>query len=112
MPSKKIPMPPEVAKALKEQLKAFRKKFHRDPGPDDPVFFDPTADTPQPLPEARVGLMLEQLLEAAREANIRPEVLYAVKKTGRIVTTQNAQYLTPEELAEWDAAIDEFKTLN
>lgn len=29
-------------KILKKQLRAFRKKFGRDPGPNDPVFFDPT----------------------------------------------------------------------
>jgi hypothetical protein len=48
----KIPMSPEVARAMKKQLKAFRKKFHRDPGPNDPIFFDPDADSPQPLSEA------------------------------------------------------------
>ena len=25
------------------------QKFGREPGPDDPVFFDPNADTPQPV---------------------------------------------------------------
>jgi len=112
MPDKKIPISPETAKLLKKQLKAFRKKYHRDPGPDDPVFFDPTADSPQPMPEPVASSMLASILKAAREANIRPEILYAMKKTGRIVTAQNAQYLTPEELAEWDAAIGEFRTLN
>jgi len=112
MPYKKVPMSPETEKLMKKQLKAFRKKFHRDPGPEDPVFFNPEADTPEPMPEPVASSMLASILEAARDANIRPEILYAMKKTGRIVTAQNAQYLTPEELAEWDAAIDEFRTLN
>jgi len=112
MPRNNIPMSPEMARLLKKQLKAFRKKFHRDPGPEDPVFFDPSASTPQPMFEPAASSILSSILEAAREANIRPEILYAMKKTCRIVTAQNAQYLTPEELAEWDGAIDEFRTLN
>jgi hypothetical protein len=39
-------MTPEVYAALKEQREAFRKKFGRDPGPGDPVIFDPLADKP------------------------------------------------------------------
>lgn len=34
-----------VEQALEEQLRAFRAKFGRDPGPDDPLFFDPDAET-------------------------------------------------------------------
>jgi hypothetical protein len=35
--------------ALEEQRKLFRAKFGREPGPDDPVFFNPDADVPEPL---------------------------------------------------------------
>jgi hypothetical protein len=38
-----------VERALEEQLQAFRAKFGRDPGPEDPLFFDPDADEPRPL---------------------------------------------------------------
>ena len=48
MKTKQIKMDPELARAMKNQLRAFKKKFGREPGPNDPVFFDPDADTPQP----------------------------------------------------------------
>ena len=36
-----VPMTPRVHEALLEQRKAFIDKFGREPGPGDPVFFDP-----------------------------------------------------------------------
>jgi hypothetical protein len=109
---KKIQLPPEAAKAMKKQLKAFRKKFNRDPRPDEPIFFDPDADTPQFQSEESITALWEQMLVVAKKANIPPELLYAMRKTGRIVTAENMQHLTQEELDEWNAAIDEFKALN
>jgi hypothetical protein len=38
-----------MQEAFEANLQAFREKFGRDPGPDDPVFFDPDADEPTPL---------------------------------------------------------------
>ncbi|MFI2747265.1 hypothetical protein ACH5BA_13310 [Kitasatospora sp. NPDC018623] len=34
--------------AVQRQLARFREKFGREPGPDDPLFFDPDADEPRP----------------------------------------------------------------
>jgi hypothetical protein len=47
-----VPMTPRVHDALVEQRKAFVKKFGREPGPDDPVFFDPDKDVPTPIDPA------------------------------------------------------------
>jgi hypothetical protein len=40
---------PEAKAIVERQEEAFRKKFGREMGPEDPVFFDPEADTPQPF---------------------------------------------------------------
>jgi hypothetical protein len=37
---KEIPMSEELAQAMNQQLQMFRQKFGRDPGPEDPIFFD------------------------------------------------------------------------
>jgi hypothetical protein len=42
-------MTPRVHEALLEQGKAFIDKFGREPGPEDPVFFDPDKDVPTPI---------------------------------------------------------------
>ncbi len=62
-----IMMTPEVHKLLLEQRQAFINKFGREPGEDDPVFFDPDADTSQPLTKAKVFAVME---EAARVTGI------------------------------------------
>jgi len=45
---KTIKMSPELARMIQEQLAAFKERFGREAGPEDPVFFDPDADIPQP----------------------------------------------------------------
>jgi hypothetical protein len=89
---------------MRRQLQAFREKFGREPGPDDPVFFDPEADTPQMFPLEKY---LEESTKAMVAAGIRPEIIYAHRKTGLIVTEANQGKPSPEALAEWEAAIDE-----
>ena len=109
--SKTIPLTAEVQQSIEEQLRRFREKFGREPGPEDPLFFDPDADTPQPLSEAQQDEMMNQILSAASRAGIRPELIYAMKKTDRMVTTANQHLLTDQELQEWQDAIDEYFAL-
>jgi hypothetical protein len=101
----------EVTAALDEQKRRFREKFGRDAGPEDPIFFDPDADTPQPISKAGLDEMTGQILSAAGKAAVRPELIYAMKKTGRIVTESNQHLLTDEELQEWQDAIEEYLAL-
>ena len=49
---KTIPLNAEAQRAIQEQLRKFREKFGRDAGPEDPIFFDPDAETPQPISKA------------------------------------------------------------
>jgi len=62
---------PELASALEKQQEAFRRKFGRDPGPDDPVFFDPDADTPQPLDADEVD---RRIIDAMAKAEMDPSL--------------------------------------
>jgi len=59
-----------------------------------------------PISESEVD---EAMLRVLREANVRPEIIYAYQKTGRIVTEETARLLSAEELAEWNAAVDEYR---
>ena len=108
---KTISLNDEVTAALQEQQRRFREKFGLDPGPEDPIFFDPDADTPQPISKARLDEMMGQLLSAAGKAGIRPELIYAMKKTGRFVTESNQHLLTNEERQEWQDATEEYLAL-
>lgn len=109
MAYKKIRLNKEAKAAIEHQLLAFRKKFGREPGPDDPIFFDPDADTPQPYPEQKLtGNWNEMFDEAVRTAAIPPELAYACKKTGLIVTESNKRMFSKEQLQEWNDAVQEY----
>jgi hypothetical protein len=109
--SKTIPLNAEVQRLIEEQLRRFREKFGRDADPEDPLFFDSDADEPQPIPEAQQDELMSQILRAASRAAIPPELIYAMKKTGRMVTEANRHLLTDEELQEWQDAINEYFAL-
>ena len=57
----------ELHEAMIGQLKSFKEKFGREPGPDDPLFFDPDSDVPIPLSELKLR---KELSEAARKAGL------------------------------------------
>ncbi|HEY4931615.1 MAG TPA: hypothetical protein VII23_08605 [Terriglobales bacterium] len=104
-------MSEELAQAMNQQLQMFRKKFGRDPGPEDPIFFDPDADTPVPMPLEKIGAGWNEVLQKAGELGMDPAIIYAMRKTGRMVTEQNMQYLEPEELQEWEDAVEDYHSL-
>jgi len=107
--SRTVEMTPEVADALRQQKQSFKEKFGRDPDPNDPLFFDPDADTPQEMSGEKID---EVAIEAMVKAGIDPAYIYAFKKTGLLVTTDNWDKLSPEDQAEWMAAISEAENLD
>lgn len=106
---KKIQLTPELKAEIEELRIAFIEKFGREPGPDDPILFDPNADTPQPMDESYLtGLMVD----AFRQAGIREELIYAFEKTGYIVTKENQHLIPSEGLFAHNAAVAEFRRLH
>ena len=101
--SRSIIVSSELEEAFKEQRKRFIEKFGREPTPDDPIFFDPDADTPQPYSEENFN---KTLIEDMRNAGIDERYIKAYKKTGLLVTQDNMDLLTPEEIEEFEAAME------
>jgi hypothetical protein len=73
-------MTPRVYEALPKQRKAFIDKFGREPGPDDPVCFDPDKDVPTPIVS---DLMNADLEKALRDSGIDHEKAEAFRKVLR-----------------------------
>lgn len=108
--SKKISLDPEIADlVIREQTEAFRRKFGRDMGSQDPLFFDPDADRPQPLSDENHEQLIEEMTTVMEEAGIHPAHIYAFRKTGRMVSEENLDRLSPAELKEWHSALREYK---
>jgi len=103
-----IPLSPETRKLLECQLERFRQKFGREPGPGDPIFFDPDADEPQPIDEAVINA---EMVSAMQAAGVPPSLIYAWNKTGLLVTEQNRHLIPESDLREWQAAMEEYRQL-
>lgn len=101
-----VQLNPEAVDALQELLRVrFRNKFGREPGPGDPVVFDPDADTPQQMAEKKHAQMLA---EAAEAAGLAPHFIHATRQIGLIVTEHNRCVMPKQMIEEWERAIDEY----
>jgi hypothetical protein len=92
----------------KKHMQAFRRKFGREMRPDDPFFFDPALPTPQFRNPEEAQQALELMVEMMAEAGVDPEAIYAFKATGGLFPSEHARF-TPEQEAEWRAAILEYQ---
>jgi hypothetical protein len=104
-----IKMNEATANAMKMQLERFREKFGREPGPNDPVFFDPDANEPRPLSMEKIEKGHAAIIgHGLREGILPPEMAFAMWATERILTTETAMLVSPEERAEWKDAVKEY----
>jgi hypothetical protein len=103
--SRTVPMTPRVQDAIERQLAAFRAKFGREPGPDDPVFFDPDKDKPTSVD------MEADILAAMHKAGLPPEFAYAYRKTGLLGLSSDKSLWPREHIKEWDDAVDEYRAI-
>ncbi len=44
-----------------------------------------------------------------KESCVDPALIYAFKKTGRLVTEKNQRFLSQREMAEWTDAVEEYR---
>jgi hypothetical protein len=98
-----------VERALDEQLRAFRAKFGRDPGPEDPLFFDPDADEPRPLNRVAVEA---GMVDAMERAGISPAQIYAFQQTGVIPVEGLLDRVPAERLQEFYLAVRRYERLH
>jgi hypothetical protein len=71
-----------AVEALEHQRAAFIEKFGREPGPDDPIFFDPDEDEPTPLTEERQAEIFAEMQGAVDAAGLDIDVVEAFDALG------------------------------
>ena len=108
-PEKIIPINHETAEIIAQQKKLFREQFGRERGPDGPLFFDPGVAALQFLSDDSTDEIWKSLLQAAGDSGIDLAIVYAMNKTGRMVTEANLEFLTHSELQEWNDAVNEYR---
>ena len=106
MPDRIINLDKEAKESVEQLIKLFREKFGRDPGPEDPLVFDPDADTPQPMPEGKMESIMGDIAIAA---GLPPRFVYAIQRTGLLVTENNRHLIPEEKLQAWNEALLEYE---
>lgn len=101
-----VKITPRMQEIIENQLERFREKFGRDPGQNEPIFFDPDAAEPVPI-----GDLQSKVLEAMSKANLPPEFAYAYRKTGLLGLGRDKSAWDPADIAEWNAAVDEYRAI-
>lgn len=54
----------------------------------------------------------EAFIRAMEEAHADPACIYAFKKLGFVVSDTNIDFISDEQLAEWDSAVLEYEAMN
>ena len=85
-----------------EQLTEFRQRFGREPRQIDQVYFS----TPD------MGVLLDQIEGTFKQAGVDPAFIYAYRKTGLLVVSENMDFLTYPDLKQWQEAVEEFREAN
>lgn len=112
--SRTIPMDDTLKALIEPQLEAFKKKFGREPGPNDPIFFDPDADTPQMIPkEKQEKIWTEGLIHLESSGVLSSAEAHAASKVGYILSHPNAKRLAgPLQKKEWNKAVRESRKMD
>jgi hypothetical protein len=96
----------QLREMMESQARRFRDKFGRDPGPEDPIFFDPDADEPRPRELDTVAReMTEGLRRAGRETGVDPALVEAWYELGYVVTEDNRHLFSAGDIIAWEAAV-------
>jgi hypothetical protein len=106
-----IPLHPQAREVVAQQHKLFKETFGREPGPNDPIFFDPDiTDRPVPISKEKMDKQFDEMCDAvAKSGQAPPEIVHAMRKTRRIVTVENVKHLTAADRKEWMDAVNEYR---
>ena len=93
---REIPITEEMRELLELQKQKFIEKHGRPPGPDDPIFDEPTEHVEH------------RIVETMKTAGIRPALVYAFEKSGVLVTEDNQHMVPTADLEKFTKAYHEW----
>lgn len=99
----------QISGAFQHQLEKFREKFGREPGPEDPIFFDLDADDPTPLPAGSLFRELDLLVADADEIGVPPALIKAFRDLGYLVTEENRHLFSAAEIETWRETVERYQ---
>jgi hypothetical protein len=93
---REIPISDEMRELLELQKQRFIEKHGRPPGPDDPIFDEPTEHVEH------------RIVETMKAAGIRPALIYAFEKSGVLVAEDNQHMVPTADLENFTRAYNEW----
>ena len=97
---KEVPIPDFLAPELQDHMQDLEQQIGR-PLHDDDLMF----------PGVQLEHVEHQLTLAMQKAGVHPALIYATQKTGLIVSEENQHLISEKDLAEWNAAIEDYHVL-
>jgi len=91
--------------AIQNLQMVIRVKYPGDPEFVDVLEFDPYSETPQPEIEAKIRNMMG---DTADRAGFAPDIAWAIRKTGLLVSSSGLHLLDEHQRAAWSEAIEEY----
>lgn len=101
MQKKSIKATNRTIEAIKNAESRFKECFGRAFAKNDPIFFEQYYHSGDDFDDS--------FTKAALEAKVRPEILYANKRTGFIISESNHHMFNEEQKQAWEDAIDEYE---
>lgn len=105
---KTIHLSPTGAQLMRLRKQLFRVVFGREPGPGDPVFWDPAREHEGAFPLDDEDSQRRRAIHAGA-AQIRPEMAYAWALLGFAPMQSTADLYTENDLDEWQEAVDDYR---
>jgi hypothetical protein len=99
-----IQLRPEDVELLRRQQDLFVEKFGREPGPEDPLFFDPDSDTPTAIDSAA---FFAETRAAAAHAGVDSAYIEAWEQVGYLITEQNQHLFSAHEVEAFATALQQ-----
>ncbi|MAG24495.1 hypothetical protein CMI47_02850 [Candidatus Pacearchaeota archaeon] len=105
----KIPLSPDVVEYFKLQEDLFEATFGRPQRGDDPLFWRDVDGQPAPIDPNELKAQFDAMIsEISATGALDPAYVFAIRKTGRIITKETWDLLDEEAQWEWEAALDEY----
>ena len=93
-----VPMTDDFGEILSSHLNDLSNELGRNLEPDDLL-----------LPNQQLEHSEHFMVEAMKEAGVDPAIIHAFVETGLLVSEENQHLISDDDLADWQAAIDEYR---
>ena len=97
---REVEMTEELRDVTNALMESFELRHGRKPEPTDKLF-----DGAPPLEHIE-----HFTVEAMKKTGIDPALIYAYEKTSLLLNEQNERFVPESDVAEWEAAIDEYES--